>query len=210
MIFDEKVSKQDRERILRAIRDIEKFGTLFHQTTAKFFVETDVTVFVGLAKKVGGSGSVQLLDHRNAHSMVENHKLSVKEAAKLVRLNIARETIDTGGQQGIEGTLVHEGKHARDFALMLSTFSRRPEVSVFNPTAYQRELSAHLTSAFYLRLRGGNYVKEGESLGLLKSTENGVCVDINGINRRLKSSYSLSAESPGRRLNSAANPKIGE
>ena len=208
MIFHENVPILDRERIARALRDIKKFGNGFHKQTAEFIDQNDLVIYLDIAEKVGGSGSVQLADQRAARKAVAEGDLSVSEAAKYVRLNIARETIDNGGQQGIEGTFVHEGKHARDFALMLSTFSKGIEEKVFNPTAFQREYSAHLTAAFYLMRRGNNFVKEGVSLGLLFENDGKVKVNLKGIRSRLKNNYGLTKDTPGEHLNTCSYPKI--
>jgi len=208
MIFHENVPTKDRKRIESALESIKKFGTKFHRQTAKFVRENDVVIYLDLAEKIGGSGSVQLNDQRAARKAVSRGNLNLSEAAKYVRMNIARETIDTGGQQGIEGTFVHEGKHARDFALMLSSFSKGIENKVFNPTAFQREYSAHLTSAFYLMRRGGNYAKQGISLGLLYETGSRISVNKKGIRSRLKNNYGLTEETPGDLLNTCSYPKI--
>lgn len=208
MIFHENVPSEDRERITQALGDIYKYGDEFHRATSTFLNENDIVVYLDVAAKVGGSGSVQLNDSSAARKAVGNGGLTVSEAAGYVRLNIARETIDTGGQQGIEGTFVHEGKHARDFALMLSTFSIGVQEKVFNPTAYQREYSAHLTAAFYLMRRGGNYVREGVSLGLLHASGDNVSVNKKGIRARLKNNYGLTSMTPGDRLNTCSFPKI--
>ncbi|MFV0388140.1 MAG: hypothetical protein ACK5NT_05235 [Pyrinomonadaceae bacterium] len=210
MIFHENVPEIDKERIISALSDIKKYGTGFHQQTAEFIEKTELVIYLGPATEVRGSGSVQLDNQRAARRSVEEGNLSVETAARYVRLNIARETIDTGGQQGIEGTLVHEGKHARDFALMLSTYSKQPDSVIFNPTAYQRELSAHLSAAQYLRIRGGSYAKEGESLGLLLFDGSDFHVNPKGIRARLRNNYRLTPETPGSNLNACSNPKIGE
>ena len=201
MIFHENVPNIDRERIELALSDIKKFGDRFQLETAKFLKDTKVVIYLDVAAEVGGSGSVQLDDAKAARRAVGNGKLSVNDSASFIRLNIARETIDTGGQQGIEGTFVHEGKHARDFALMLSTFSKGIEEKLFNPTAFQREYSAHLTAAFYLMRRGGNYTDEGISLGLLFEYDGQIKVNKKGIRARLRDNYGLTEKTPGALLN---------
>ncbi len=209
MKFHKNVPEIDRKRIERALEDIKTYGDRFQRETAKFIEETDVEIFLDIAENVGGSGSVQLNNQKAARKAVNSGELSIYEAAKYVRLNIARETIDTGGQRGIEGTFVHEGKHARDFALMLSSFSIGSAKEIFNPTAYQRELSAHITSALYLKRRGGEYTEEGVSLGLLFERDGKVRVNSKGIRARLRKNYGLTEETPGGYLNECANPKIG-
>ena len=208
MIFNENVPDIDRQRIKQGLDNIKKYGDKFQAKIANFIEDTGIIINLDLASKIGGSGSVQLSDQRAARKAVQNGELEFEKAAKYVQLNIARETIDTGGQRGIEGTFVHEGKHAMDFALMLSTFSKGIEEKVFNPTAFQREYSAHLTAAFYLMRRGGEYTDEGISLGLLYNKNGKIRVNRKGIRSRLKNNYGLSKETPGALLNTASYPKI--
>ncbi len=208
MIFHKSVPDIDRKRIKKALDDIKEFGNKFQAETAHFIEDTGLIIYLDIAKKVGGSGSVQLNDQKAAREAVQAGNLSVEDAAGFIRLNIARETIDTGGQRGIEGTFVHEGKHARDFALMLSTFSQGIEEKIYNPTAFQREYSAHLTSAFYLMRRGGEYTEEGISLGLLFESEGKICVNRKGIRSRLKNNYGLTKQTPGNCLSKSARPEI--
>lgn len=208
MIFHQNVPEIDRERIKQALDDIKKHGDNLHNTIANFIEDTGIVIYLDIASKVGGSGSVQLDDQKAAIDAVQEGNLEVSEAAKYVRLNIARETIDTGGQRGIEGTFVHEGKHAMDFALMLSSFSKAIEAKIFNPTAFQREYSAHLTSALYLMRRGGEYTDEGISLGLLFNDNGKIKVNRKGIRSRLRRNYRLTPETPGGLLNTASYPVI--
>ncbi len=209
MIFHDDVQNDDRRRIELAVNDIESHGDSLHRRIARFLAQTDLIIFVGPVSIVRGSGSVQLNDQKAARTAVLKGNLELAEAAAFVRLNIARETIDTGGQRGIEGTLVHEGKHALDFAKMLSTFSMGDETPNFNPTAFQKEYSAHLTSAFYLMRRGAEFIKEGLSLGLLREKKGKITVSREGIRSRLENSYRLTPKSPGATLDTASNPRIG-
>ncbi len=208
MIFLQTVPDIDRQRIKQALDDIKKYGDKFQNDIANFIEDTGLIIHLDIANNVGGSGSVGLNDSKAARDAVQNGELDFEEAAKFVRLNIARETIDTGGQQGIEGTFVHEGKHAMDVAKMLQTFSRGIEEKIFNPTAFQREYSAHLTAAFYLMRRGGSYAKEGISLGLIYEDDGRLSVNRKGIRSRLKNNYGLTPNTPGGRLNGLSNPKI--
>jgi hypothetical protein len=95
-----------------------------------------------------------------------------------------------------------------DFSLMLSSFSKGEKEKIFNPTAFQREFSAHLTSAFYLRLRGGEYAEEGIGLGLLEVRNGELSVSVDGIRKRLSQNYGLTPGTPGRTLDTASFPRI--
>ncbi|NNE67864.1 MAG: hypothetical protein HKN33_14975 [Pyrinomonadaceae bacterium] len=208
MNYSEVVSDLDRQRIDRALNEITKYADAFQRKLARFISRTELVVFVGPVSVVHGSGSVQLIEPEGARRALKSGILTLSDASRFVRLNIARETIDTGGQRGIEGTLVHEGKHAMDFAKLLASASEGNPDRFFNPNAFQKEYSAHLTSAFYLMRRGGEYTREGLSLGLLKETDGHISVDPIGIRRRLKRNYRLSPENPGALLDTVANPRI--
>ena len=208
MRFDESEPGDDRRRIERALADIKTYGTARQRATAELVEQTGINIYLGPAAKVGGSGSVYIDRLIGVNRAIARGGLSVRDAAGFVRLNIARETIDTGGQQGIEGTFVHEGKHALDFAQMISRFSTGDERKFFDPTAYQREYSAHLTAAFYLMRRGGAYAAEGVGLGILFEASGNVGVNRKGIRARLKHNYGLTPEQPGRRLSRLSFPSI--
>jgi hypothetical protein len=208
MKFDESVPPEDRLRIRRALQDIKTYGNMRQRATVRFIEETEISIHLGLANKVGGSGSVFIDRIIGVNWAISRGELSIAEAARFIRLNIARETIDTGGQQGIEGTFVHEGKHAMDFALMISSFSKGVEQKYFDPTAFQREYSAHLTSAFYLMRRGGNYAEEGVGLGILHRRNGETSVNRKGIRARLRNNYGLTPDAPGKRLSELSFPTI--
>jgi len=208
MKFDESVPVEDRRRIQRALDDIKNFGNSRQRATAKFIEETEISIHLGLANKVGGSGSVFIDRIIGVNWAISRGGLSIAEAAGFIRLNIARETIDTGGQQGIEGTFVHEGKHALDFALMISSFSVGDEKKYFDPTAFQREYSAHLTAAFYLMRRGGKYTEEGVGLGILHYNDGKISINRKGIRARLRNNYGLTPDKPGKRLSELSFPQI--
>jgi hypothetical protein len=208
MRFHENISVEDHDRVLRAIKDIKKHGDEQHAETAEFLERSDALLFIGPANEVGGSGSVGIYEAKAALKAIRAGDVTAFEAAKYIRMNLARETIDTGGQRGIEGTFVHEGKHLRDFALMIETLSRGDKKKVFDPTAFHLEHSAHITSAFYMMRRGGEFVEEGVSLGLLEQNGSDISVSKQGILDRLKNNYGLSEETPGPRLSERCTPAL--
>jgi hypothetical protein len=208
MKFDSDVPAEDCRKFVRALEDIKHYGNSRQRFVAAFVEESEISIYVDAATKVGGSGSVYIDRIIGVNRAISRGELSVLQASAFIRLNIARETIDTGGQRGIEGTFVHEGKHALDFALMIRSFSIADNGKFFDPTAFQREYSAHLTSAFYLSRRGGEYAEEGLSLGILSENGGRVHVSPIGIRERLRNNYGLSAESPGKRLSEISFPNI--
>ncbi|MFH4259075.1 hypothetical protein WAJ21_21910, partial [Acinetobacter baumannii] len=78
--------------------------------------------------------------------------------------------IDTGGQRGCEGTFVHEGRHAYDFATVIESYSNAAvnPLSVFDPTLFELEWEAHRTSGEYmLNIGRSDYLDEGIGLMIL-------------------------------------------
>jgi hypothetical protein len=120
------------------------------------------------------------------------------EALGEIYICIAEETIDTGGQRGCEGTLVHEGRHAYDFAQTLVSLSEADinPLSVFDPTLYELEWAAHKTSgAYMLCVNRDEYLNEGVDLGILGREVSGQCfVSEEGIKLRLSNNYNLSTD----------------
>jgi len=120
------------------------------------------------------------------------------EALGEIYICIAEETIDTGGQRGCEGTLVHEGRHAYDFAQTLVSLSEADinPLSIFDPTLYELEWAAHKTSGEYmLCISRDEYLNEGVDLGILCRADGGQCVvSEDGIKLRLNNNYDLSPD----------------
>jgi hypothetical protein len=208
MRFHESITPEDHARVLQAIESIKKYGDTQHAETAGFLETCDALLFIGPANEVGGSGSVGIYESEAANKAIRKGNLSLHEASRFIRMNLARETIDGGGQRGIEGTFVHEGKHLRDFAMMIATFSGEDKCKYFDPTAFQLELSAHITASFYLLRRGGEFAQEGLQLGVLEERDGRVVLSDRGIRERLRNGYGLSEETPGPRASERWTPVI--
>ena len=149
--------------------------------------------------EINASGVTGLIDPSRTNEKIADEILSIREALGEVYIAIAEETIDTGGQQGCEGTFVHEGRHAYDFAQTIVSFSEAAmnPLGIFDPTLYELEYEAHRTSGEYLlKIDQPSYQDEGIDLMILgRKEENGPCfVDDNGICTRLSQSYGLTAD----------------
>ena len=130
--------------------------------------------------------------------------MSLTDALGEIYICIAEETIDTGGQRGCEGTLVHEGQHAYDFAQMIVSLSEADinPLNVFDPTLYELELAAHKTAGEYmLCVNRDEYINEGLDLGILGKETTGQCfVSDDGIKLRLQTNYNVTPEGDQGRL----------
>ena len=96
--------------------------------------------------------------------------MSLLDALGEIYINIAEETIDTGGQRGCEGTFVHEGRHAYDFATMIQSYSEAEmnPLAIFDLYAIRTELAAHKAAGDYmLCVNIEEYLDEGLQLMIL-------------------------------------------
>jgi hypothetical protein len=123
-------------------------------------------------------------------------RLSLRDALAEIYIVIAEETL--ASQRGCEGTFVHEGRHAYDFAQTLESLSNADinPIGVFNPTLFELEWEAHKTAGDYMICIGlQDYIDEGVDLMILGLGADGSCfVSDDGIRRRLSESYGLAID----------------
>jgi hypothetical protein len=195
MRFDKAVARKYRRSIEDAFETIFDNGNEFHRRMIKNIVESEMLVQVFPVGKVNASGITGLTNASATRLKIQSERLNLTEAFGEVFITIAEETIDTGGQRGCEGTFVHEGRHAFDFAQTISSFSDADvnPLSVFDPTLYELEWEAHKTSGDYmLRINRDEYLREGLDLMILgRDGDGNFFVDDAGIKRRLRESYGL-------------------
>ena len=201
MKFKSSVAPKYRQSVEDAFAVILEKGNEMQRFIAKEILASEMLMNVAPVSEINASGITGLINARQTNSRIDSERLNLREALGEVYIAIAEETIDLGGQQGCEGTLIHEGRHAYDFAQTISSFSEADvnPLSIFNPTLYELEWEAHKTSGDYMiRIGRDEYLNEGIGLMILKN-ENGVCEVCNdGINRRLHENYHLDLENnPG-------------
>ena len=196
-------------KYLRSVEDafdaILAKGNELHREIAGLILESNMLVRVRPVSEINASGVTGLIDRGDTNDRIEDERLSVLEALGEVYIAIAEETIDTGGQRGCEGTFVHEGRHAYDFARTIESFSMADvnPLSIFDPTLYELELEAHKISGDYMLCVGRDeYIEEGLGLMILgrKDAIAPCYVDDLGIHTRLANSYGLDpVKNPGPR-----------
>src|SRR2546422_4428320 len=105
-------------------------------------------VRVNPVSEINASGITGLISSIKTNIRLAKDRMDLDDALGEVCISIAEETIDTGGQRGCEGTFVHEGRHAYDFAQTLASFSNSDmnPLGIFNPTLYDLEWEAHKTA----------------------------------------------------------------
>lgn len=202
MKFKSSVAQKYRQSVEDAFAVILEKGNEMQRFIAKEILASEMLMNVAPVSEINASGITGLINSWKTNSRIDSERLNLREALGEVYIAIAEETIDLGGQRGCEGTLIHEGRHAYDFAQTISSFSEADvnPLSIFNPTLYELEWEAHKTSGDYMiRIGQEEYLNEGLELMILKN-ENGVCeVCDDGINRRLHENYHLDLENnPGK------------
>lgn len=194
MRFKPTVSSKYQKSVEDALTVIIEKGNKMQSFIAKEIIASEMLINVAPVSEIRASGITGIINSRRTNERISSERLSLREALGEVYIAIAEETIDIGGQRGCEGTLIHEGRHAYDFAQTISSFSDADvnPLSVFNPTLYELEWEAHKTSGDYMiRIGRAEYLDEGIQLMILRN-ENGVCEVCNdGIKRRLSESYRL-------------------
>jgi len=205
MRFDNGIDKKFRKSVEDAFDAIIEHGNDLHRHIANHILESDMLVRVRPVSEINASGITGLIDPDTTNDKIADERLGLREALGEVYIAIAEETIDTGGQRGCEGTFVHEGRHAYDFARTIESYSNADvnPLSIFDPTLYELELEAHKISGDYmLRVARDEYIQEGLDLMILgrKSTLEPCYVDEDGICLRLNNSYGLDLKgNPGAR-----------
>ncbi|MGI8812845.1 MAG: hypothetical protein ACR2IH_10025 [Pyrinomonadaceae bacterium] len=201
MKFDQGIDRQYRQSVEKAFEAIVAAGNDEHLRVANHILDSKMLVRVLPVSKVKASGVTGLISARNTNGRIDD-RLSVAEAFDEIFITIALETIDTGGQRGCEGTFVHEGRHAFDFAQTIASFSDADvnPLSVFDPSLYELEWEAHRTSGEYmLRVGRDEYIEEGIQLLILgKNSDGGCFLNDEGIRCRLRDNYGLNLDTnPG-------------
>ena len=202
MKFDKDIAKKYRKSVEDAFDAILEHGTDFQKYLANEIRKSKMLVRVRPVSEINASGITGLIDPRKTNEKIADERIGMREALGEIYIVIAEETIDTGGQRGCEGTFVHEGRHAYDFARTIESFSNADmnPLSIFDPTLYELEWEAHKTAGDYmLCIDKPEYIDEGLQLMILGRKENGqCCVNDEGINTRLRDSYGLTADgNPG-------------
>lgn len=204
MKFDKGIKKKYRQSVQDALDAIMQYGNEEHRRVIGAILGSRMLIQVKPVSEVKASGVTGVIDPRRTSNKIADGGIGLNEALGEIYICIAKETIDTGGQRGCEGTFVHEGRHAYDFAQVIVSLSEADvnPLSVFDPTLYELELAAHKTAGEYmLRVNRDEYIDEGLQLMILGRNGDGSCfVSDDGINSRLRDSYGLTFDGDRGRL----------
>jgi hypothetical protein len=194
MIFEEGIDEKYRKAVEDAVTTIIDKGNDSHRTVAKAIRDSEMLIRVEPVSEVNASGVTGVVNWWSTNRLIAKEKLTVDQALAQIYIMIAMETIDAG-PRGIEGTFVHEGRHAYDFAQVIASFSDSDlnPLSVFDPTLYELELAAHIAAGEYMLLvNKDEYIAEGLDLLILGRDATGAAqLWDEGIKTRLRDSYNL-------------------
>ena len=194
MKYQKGVARKYKKIIDAAVDVIVDIGTDQQKRVMKAIIESEMLICVGPVAEVRASGVTGVTDPARANERIAADRLSIPDALGEVFITFAAETIDGAGARGTEGTLVHEAQHAYDFGKVIESFSKTDinPLMIFNPTLYEMELAAHLTSGDFMIQRNlPDYLDEGLGLGLIEQKNDGYIVSRTGILNRLRHSYGL-------------------
>lgn len=204
MRFDSAIDKKYRQSVEDAFATIIEKGNDFHRHMMNEILKSEMLIRVGPVSKINASGVTGIINPLLSSLRMATERMSLQDALGEIYIAIAEETIDTGGQRGCEGTFVHEGRHAYDFAQTIESISNADvnPLSVFNPTLYELEWEAHKTAGDYMLCIGHpEYIDEGLQLMILGQIPDGGCfVNDDGIRQRLSESYGLAKDGDQGRL----------
>ncbi len=198
MKFDKGIEKKHRDSIDKAIETIVEKGDDFHRHMMNEFFESEMLIRVEPVAKINASGVTGVINAVMTNVRMARERLSLRDALAEIYICIAAETIGDGFQRGVEGTFVHEGRHAYDFAQTLESLSNADmnPIGIFDPNLYEMEWEAHLNAGrWMLCINKPDYVDEGVQLMILGQKADGTYfLDEAGIKQRLRDSYGLATD----------------
>jgi hypothetical protein len=198
MKFDTGIDKKYRRSVEDAFAAILEKGNDAHREYMNKIMDSNMLVRVLPVSEINASGVTGLISSIKTNYRLATERIDLQDALAEIHITIAEETIDTGGQRGCEGTFVHEGRHAYDFALALESMSNADmnPIGLYDPTLYELEWNAHKAAGDYMICRGTReFLDEGVELMILGLGADGSCfVNDDGIRRRLSESYSLAID----------------
>jgi hypothetical protein len=196
MWFNDAVTIELRAAIDDAFDAIAEKGNDHHRRVVRAIRGSNMLINASPVSVVNASGITGIISAGLTNEKIADERLGLEEALGEVFITFASETL--GSKRGTEGTLVHEMQHAYDFARTIESFSNADvnPLSVYDPTLYELELAAHISSGeWMLRVGTDEYVNEGVDLMILGRNEDGPCfLSEDGIHKRLCDSYNLTPD----------------
>jgi hypothetical protein len=200
MIFDSTVQSKYSDAINEAIEVILERGNDGHKETARNIRDSNVRINFVPLDEIKCSGVTGLNSMIETNKQIQSQTIDFADALGDVHITFSDWTFDVAGQRGCQGTLVHEGLHACDFARIISSFSKAEDpLELYDLSLYELEHRAAVVSAEYLVLIGKeDYIDDGLKLNLVSLDADGKpFVDMEGIKTRMQDGYGLNENEQG-------------
>jgi hypothetical protein len=204
-VYDPNVDEVARKAIHDALVEVSKHGNKQDRAMAKFILENDVTIGI-----TGGDNATGFQDRAATQQRVNQGWVPMGEAASYIRINVSYQVAHPDSPEktvNLQGTLVHEGKHAFDDARTMSSLSAAQGMNVvWNPTLYKAENDAYHREANYLLRRGSvgqtvgldtNGTVNGYGMGLLTKDGEKIKVNEQKIQDIIQTTYGVNKDNQG-------------
>ena len=186
-VYDpDSVSEENQRRIHDALVRISIQGTSEQRRIARHILKNAVLInVIGSGSTI--TGGANLINRDAANADIAKGWVSMERAASHTKISINSLNLLGSPQSAaaLEGTLVHEGRHAYGFARTISSLSsgQGPD-RVFDPTLYKNEYESYMSEAYYYKKQGGVYHEVGldTSAGEQVLKKDGETVKVNSEN----------------------------
>jgi hypothetical protein len=173
-----------------------KYGTPKQREIIKSIEKSSMLVAI---ENIVGSGDCGVTNRAATQKKIDSQEMNEVQALGELTLRIHPTTASTNA--GLEGTLVHETRHAYHQARAISEFSQAHKLKrqPYNPDGFTIEYAAHISAVEYvlqaIRLNHPDkqvFINEAfNSLGIMKKVGKNYSADETGIRNRLSKKYTL-------------------
>jgi RHS repeat-associated protein len=208
-VYDETVSEEQQRIIRQALENIAKFGNKEQRVIANWILKNNILItLVASASTISGSAGLQSGSAGALSQRLQKGYLSKEEAASYLQIRLNEGIVGTSeiAQAALEGTLVHEGRHAWVDALSIQSISSDcgPRC-YYSISQFTDEQKAFQSEATYLLSRANSGREAYKQVGLgangrynFLSEENGrLKVNEEKIRNILSSEYNLNENNQG-------------
>lgn len=190
--------------IAAAFSSILKYGNPMHRRIILDIQRSSMRLSIENIPRA--SADTGLIDKIITQQKIDTQRLNIIQAFGEIRIRVHPITASTNA--GLEGTLVHETRHAFHQARAISDFSEAPSLNrpPYNPDGFTIEYAAHVAYVEYvlqaIRLNHPDkliFINEAvNGLRVMKKVGNSYVIDETGIRARLASpAYGVSGKNRG-------------
>ena len=189
-------------KLSQALDAVLKYGTPLQREIVTRIRKSSLA---WVRESIGGSGAAGIIDTAATQKRINSEIINETQAFDEIRIKI--NPITEASNVGLEGTIVHETRHAYHQARAISEFSQAHKLNrpPYNPDGYVIEFAAHHAYGDYVlqcvRLNHPDkqaFINESISLGVTHWVNGKLEISINGINNRLSNSYGVDYKNRGK------------